>query len=143
MARWRRLAASEDQWGAHPAGSSGSADIAKELGLVLEARSRRAKFLPLQVFSEPAWDMLLQLYAAHVAGRRISIENLCALSAAPASIAMRWLNSLVDLGLAEKTLCGNDPPSLVQLTRTGLDAMDSYFIEQSRSRAMSNIPPVI
>jgi hypothetical protein len=93
------------------------------------ARRRRAAiFGNPDLFGEPAWDILLDLYIAHVERKDVSVSSACIGPAAPPTTGLRWLGVLADHGLV---LREHDPADqrrvLVRLTPAGLDAMDRYF----------------
>jgi len=48
------------------------------------------------LFADPAWDMLLDLSAARMEGRRVSVSSLCIAAAVPTTTALRWIKTLVD-----------------------------------------------
>ena len=91
-------------------------------------RKRAAIFGNPDLFGEPAWDILLDLYIAHGEGKQVSVSSACIGSAAPATTGLRWLSVLADQGLVVRE---NDPEDhrrvLVRLTRAGLAAMDRFF----------------
>jgi hypothetical protein len=91
-------------------------------------RKRAAIFGNPELFGEPAWDILLDLYIAHGEGKPVSVSSACIGSAAPATTGLRWLGVLADEGLV---LRENDPQDnrrvLVRLTRAGTAAMERYF----------------
>lgn len=58
--------------------------------------------VPVDLFGEPAWDMLLDLYIAKHTGKRISVSSLCAAASVPATTAIRWINIMVDKGLVSR-----------------------------------------
>src|SRR5690242_2157665 len=66
---------------------------------VIRARRMRTFFLSSDLFAEPAWDMLLELFHAELSHRRVAVKHLCAAAAVPATTALRWLTTLVDEGL--------------------------------------------
>lgn len=91
-------------------------------------RRRGAIFDNPELFGEPAWDILLDLYIAHVEGKDVSVSSACIGSAAPPTTGLRWLGVLAD----ENLVCREHDPAdqrriLVRLTAQGLEAMDRYF----------------
>ncbi|WP_265570915.1 MarR family winged helix-turn-helix transcriptional regulator [Sphingomicrobium nitratireducens] len=78
-------------------------DLPNEIDLIqeIEARRRRSKFLPSQLFSEPGWDMLLYLALRHLQQRRVTTTELVAASGAPYSTGLRHLQSLSDAGMIQ------------------------------------------
>lgn len=98
-------------------------------------RRRRTQFFDAELFGEPAWDMLLDLFIADVAGRRLSVTAVCYGSASSASTALRWIKSLESQGLVERRGDKADKRrSWVMLTQAGDRAMRRYLIEQARQR---------
>ena len=91
-------------------------------------RRRNAIFGNAEIFGEPAWDILLDLYIAHVENKPVSVSSACIGSAAPPTTGLRWLGVLTEEGLI---LREHDPEDqrrvLVRLSDRGLAAMDQYF----------------
>lgn len=52
-----------------------------------------------ELFGEPAWDMLLDLFVHECEGKPVSMSSLCAAAAIPESSAMRLAQRLCDAGL--------------------------------------------
>ena len=46
------------------------------------------------LFGEAAWDMLLDLYAAHYEGQPVSVSSLCIASAVPSTTALRAIEAM-------------------------------------------------
>ena len=65
---------------------------------VLLVRRARASVLGNNLFSDPAWDMLLELYAAHLGERRVTLAELARVTETPVRIAARWVEALVQSG---------------------------------------------
>jgi DNA-binding MarR family transcriptional regulator len=63
------------------------------------ASRRRRDELACGLFSDPAWDILLDLFANSAEGRRISISSACIASGVPTSTAHLWVTKLEDQGL--------------------------------------------
>lgn len=97
---------------------------------VLRARRRRYQFFSEELFADPAWDILLELYAAQLAQRRISVGAVCVGAAVPGTTALRWISALEKRGLVARH---DDPYDgrrvYLRLTATGLCSMDGYFVE--------------
>lgn len=95
---------------------------------VQAARKRRTAVFPEELFSDPAWDILLELYAAHLEQHRISITGVCAASSVPTTTALRWIAKLQQDGLVVRT---GDPldarRSWIALTSVGVERMRSFF----------------
>src|SRR3546814_1454123 len=63
---------------------------------------RRGCSLDSELFGEPAWDMLLDLYAAALEGRRLSVSSSCLAAGVPPTTALRWQRLLVERELVER-----------------------------------------
>jgi hypothetical protein len=91
-------------------------------------RKRGAIFGNPDLFGEPAWDILLDLFIAQGEGKPVSVSSACIGSAAPATTGLRWLGVLADEGLVVRE---NDPEDhrrvLVRLTPAGRAAMERFF----------------
>ncbi|WP_199797827.1 MarR family winged helix-turn-helix transcriptional regulator [Porphyrobacter sp. HT-58-2] len=93
-------------------------------------RKRAAIFGNPDLFGEPAWDILLDLFIAHAEGKPVSVSSACIGSAAPATTGLRWLGVLADEGLVVREGDASDQRRvLVRLTATGLSAMERFFDE--------------
>lgn len=88
-------------------------------------RRLRDEILGKDLFGEPTWDILLDLYAMHQQGRECSVKSVCIASAVAPTTALRWFNVLLSKGLLTRL---DDPRdgrrSIVRMTEKGLRAMD-------------------
>ncbi len=97
---------------------------------VIAARQGRAKFFDAELFADPAWDMLLDLTAAHAENSRVSVTSLCIAAAVPATTALRWLKQMVDTGIFERIADPSDKRrAFIALSESSLDGMARYFQE--------------
>lgn len=112
---------------ASPSGVSTPSLKAKARAILQQRRSRAQHFSP-SMFSEPAWDMLLVLFASEDSERRLTITTLVELSGAPSTTALRWLTYL-----EQAKLVARQPSSLdrriafVSITPLGTDQMNAYL----------------
>lgn len=92
---------------------------------VLAVRRARSAILGGNLFSDPAWDILLELYAAKLGHRRMSLTELALSIEIPVSTTGRWLSALVSHGLVQSTPdndhAGND---FLRLTDDGATRME-------------------
>jgi hypothetical protein len=79
---------------APPPGYTGSRESEFARILIAERRLRDG-VLGAELFGEPVWDMLLDLFIAHEEQERVSVSSLCIAAAVPATTALRWVNNLV------------------------------------------------
>lgn len=93
----------------------------------IRARRLRDAFLGNDLFEDPAWDMLLDLYAAHLEGGRVSVSSLCIAAAVAPTTALRWIAKLTDAGLFERH---PDPAdrrrAFIALSPKALQGMGAY-----------------
>ena len=99
---------------------------------VQRRRRGREAFFEGELFADPAWDMLLELYGSFLEQRRIAISSLCVAAHVPATTALRWICKLEHDGLAVRK---DDPSdgrrSWIELTADAIDRMSRYFEKAS------------
>lgn len=76
-------------------------DLAKLARGYLRHRRQREQQLP-DLFADPAWDLLLDLFAATMERRRVSVSNACVAAAVPPTTALRWIGTLEARGLIRR-----------------------------------------
>jgi len=104
-----------------------SAHIAKRY---LRARRERARLFPEELFADPAWDILLDLYVAQANKQRISISAACIASGVPSTTGLRWIGRLEELGLVRR----NDDPNdrrraYIALTPTAVSRVERWIAD--------------
>jgi len=111
-------------------------DLPRLLWLALheyEERTRRRSFFSAEIFGEPAWDILLDLFVAKVRGLRISVTSACIASQVPPTTALRWLTVLEDHGLiAREPDLLDGRRAWVQLTECGFKAMSGLLRDRRK-----------
>lgn len=99
--------------------------IAKNL---VRRRERRGEFLDPELFSDPSWDILLDLTAAKLEGIAVPVSSACAATRLPLSTALRYVRSLVDAGFVRRW---KDPTDrrrdLLEIEEPTLDSMRRYL----------------
>lgn len=112
---------------APPPGNSPSV-TPKQLRLMIKARRAREQMLGSHHFADPAWDILLEAYLAHMTQIRLSVSGLCQSSAVPVTTALRWVQKLEQDGWLERK---DDPfdgrRSWIELTAEGSERLSRYF----------------
>ena len=81
------------------------ASPANEPGLIrpaIRARRMRDQIVGEGLFEDPAWDMLLDLFAAHLERAQVSVSSLCIAAAVAPTTALRWIGKLTSAGLIER-----------------------------------------
>lgn len=59
-------------------------------------RQRRNEYLGSELFSDPAWDIILELTLAKLQGEPVPVSSACAAAAVPFTTAYRYIGNLVD-----------------------------------------------
>ena len=101
---------------------------------IIRQRQLRARFFESDLFSDPAWDMLLDLTAARAEHLRVSVTSLCIASSVPPTTALRWITQMTDMGLLQRLNDETDRRrAFIALTDKAADAMAKYFAEMGNS----------
>lgn len=91
-------------------------------------RRVRGQYFPSELFSDPNWEMLLDLYDATLGGQDVTVTSLGAASGVPLTTALRRMDVLHHHGLIQRV---EDPKDrrriLVRLTDPGLKAVEQFF----------------
>jgi DNA-binding transcriptional ArsR family regulator len=75
---------------------------AAELRAAIRARRLRDGLFGPGWFGDPVWDMLLDLFAAELEGRDVSISSLCIAAAVAPTTALRHASRMEEAGLIER-----------------------------------------
>jgi DNA-binding MarR family transcriptional regulator len=95
---------------------------------VISQRQLRAQVFPAELFSDPAWDILLDLAAAHAEHKRVSVTSLCIASGVPSTTALRWIKVLIEAGLLVRIEDTADKRrAFIALSDRGARLMARYF----------------
>lgn len=98
------------------------------LDSMLAARKARLKFFESDLFFDPTWAMLLDLYRSDLTGAELSVSSLCIGSGVPSTTALRYLQLIEERGYVERSADKSDKRrTFVRLTSKGRGAMSSYI----------------
>ncbi len=101
---------------------------AKAVRRMLRQRRMREQYFPADLFADPAWDMLLDLYAARLERQPVSVSSLCIAAAVPATTALRWIKTMTDAGLFLREADPLDGRRIfIALSEGAFDSMARYF----------------
>jgi DNA-binding MarR family transcriptional regulator len=82
--------------GSTDAGSTDVGDIPVcRVRTEIRNRRQRTRYFAADLFSDPAWDILLDLFQGELMQRRISVSSACIGAAVPPTTALRWIASMV------------------------------------------------
>ncbi len=97
---------------------------------IIRQRQARARYFDGGLFSDPAWDMLLDLTAARAEKARVSVTSLCIASGVPATTALRWIGQMTEAGLFRRIEDEADRRrAFIALTDHAAEAMARYFAD--------------
>lgn len=100
---------------------------AREVRTIIRQRRLRDELFDADLFADPAWDMLLDLYAAQLDRTRVSVSSLCIAAAVPATTALRWIKTLTDNGMFVRNADVHDARRIfITLSDTATQAMHRY-----------------
>lgn len=95
---------------------------------IIRQRQQRERFFNSDLFSDPVWDMLLDLAAATAEYRKVSVTSLCIASRVPPSTALRWIGLMTEQGLLLRI---EDPLDrrrvFIALSEKAMSAIGRYF----------------
>jgi DNA-binding MarR family transcriptional regulator len=96
--------------------------------IVLNARRLRERHFNRIMFGEPAWDILLMLYASEQSAGRLTVSRLAEWVETPLTSVVRWVNFLEEEGLVARQAHPTDRRTFfVVLLGKGRAALDAYL----------------
>jgi hypothetical protein len=106
----------------------------EHIAAILQLRRARAEAFGPELFADPAWDILLQLFAARLGNRRLHLgdfETDC-----PRTTLARWASVLEERGLVSCQVDGLDPQALsFEISSAGSAIMRRLFDDLRRQLA--------
>ena len=91
-------------------------------------RTRDKFFGTSNLFADPAWDILIDLFIAGEKGRAISVSSACIAAAVPSTTALRWVGILEQNGLISRRHDPNDKRRVfIALTPEVTEKVRGYF----------------
>jgi len=101
---------------------------------IIRARRLRDQFFRGELFAAPAFDTLLDLYAARLEGGRVAVSSLCIAASVPATTALRWIRALTEKGLFVRTADPHDGRRVyIGLSDEAARAMGRYLSAVQKS----------
>ncbi|EZP50922.1 MULTISPECIES: MarR family winged helix-turn-helix transcriptional regulator [Sphingomonas] len=126
-------------YGSEPA--VGAAVRAQEVRRLIQCRQLRSKFFGQfggeALFEDPAWDMLLDLFAAELEGAQVSVSSLCIAAGVAPTTALRWIAKMTELGLFIRHPDPTDRRrAFMTLSPRASEAMRAYMLAMRKIEAM-------
>ncbi|HEY0116348.1 MAG TPA: winged helix DNA-binding protein [Allosphingosinicella sp.] len=120
--------------GGHREGSEKGEVEASFVRSIIRLRRLREHYFRGELFADPAFDMLLDLYAARLEHSRVAVSSLCIAAAVPATTALRWIKALTDRGLFIRSADPQDGRRVyIELSEEAARAMGRYLAAAQRA----------
>jgi hypothetical protein len=109
--------------------SEGSSSFLFWLTETYRRRALRSKYFNNDYFSgEGAWNILLDLAASRIKGKRISVTSACLASGVPPTTALRWIALLEQDGMVEKEIDYADRRrTFLRISDDGMKLLHKYY----------------
>lgn len=115
---------------------SDTAELEEQITSIIELRRERLQFFGQTLFSDIAWDILLQLFLAKLKSQSLSLSELVS-SAAESTIA-RWAAVLEEQGLVQCSLDTLAPGRMrLELSNSGEAKMYGLFRNHRHLRLLA------
>lgn len=103
-------------------------------------RSRATVFGDENLFGEPAWDLMLDLFIAAKERKRVPVTSACIGAAVPTTTALRWLAVLEERSLVVREADPSDARRVfVRLSAEAYGKMVTYFVRAAVGDAEDTI----
>ncbi len=103
-------------------------DLAQRIKRLIRAQNSRSLFFDTALFSDPCWEMLLDLMSNHLLGRQISVSSLCIASGVPQTTALRRIDDLARANLVERVADPSDRRRVyIRLKEDTVKKLDRYL----------------
>ena len=111
--------------------AEGAGPVARKraaLGELKTMRRLRSQYFPAELFSDPCWEMLLDLYDAALAGAEVTVTSLSAASGVPQTTALRRMETLQGHDLIVRAEDKSDKRrTIIKLSDAGMEAVERFF----------------
>lgn len=95
---------------------------------LIKLRRLREQHFPADLFADPAWDILLDLFAARTEGKSVSVSSLCIAAAVPPTTALRWITTMTEHGALVRRQDPMDARRVfIELSADSAERLTSYF----------------
>lgn len=95
---------------------------------IIKARSVRRQLFDEHLFADPAWDMLLELFALRSEDHRVSVSKLSLAAGVPGTTGLRWIDKLETESLVFRIADPLDGRRVwIELSQQGVATMRAYL----------------
>jgi DNA-binding MarR family transcriptional regulator len=107
---------------------SDTTPTAAKVRALIKLRRLRDQHFPPDLFADPAWDILLDLYAANLEGKSVSVSSLCIAAAVPPTTALRWITTMTEHGALVRKQDPQDARRVfIELSPDSEERLTAYF----------------
>jgi hypothetical protein len=97
---------------------------------LIKLRRLRDQHFPADLFADPGWDILLDLFAAKLEGKSVSVSSLCIAAAVPPTTALRWITTMTEHGALVRKQDPNDARRVfIELSPDSDERLRAYFAD--------------
>ena len=95
---------------------------------MIKVRRMRDDHFKPELFADPAWDILLDLLAARLEGKTVSVSSLCIAAAVPPTTALRWVTGMTESGMLLRRHDPNDARRVfIELSDDAVERLIAFF----------------
>jgi DNA-binding MarR family transcriptional regulator len=110
-------------------------DLRENVDSIIRVREARARFMPENWFSDPAWDILLRLYQAYLDGLERTVGDLGSFASTSPATTNRWLEVFAARGWIHRRRCERDQRRVfITLSENGAEQMRECLEQMRKSR---------
>ncbi|HEX8666993.1 MAG TPA: hypothetical protein VF727_01310 [Allosphingosinicella sp.] len=104
---------------------------------IIRARRLREEHFDRCLFADPAWDILLGLYAGRLESRLSYVTTACEASGVPPTTALRWIKVLEGAGLVTRSADPIDRRrARLELTGEAASSIEGYLAAAAASSTL-------
>ena len=105
---------------------------------LIKLRRLRDHHFDASLFADPGWDILLDLYAAKMEGKSVSVSSLCIAAAVPPTTGLRWITTMTEHGVLVRRQDPNDARRVfIELSKDSENRLRAFF---SDAEAKGGLP---
>jgi hypothetical protein len=109
-------------------GPDGQVNHAKLAERIYRSRRDRERVFNDDIFADPAWDLLLDLFVRSARNEQVSISSACHAASVPEATALRYLKALTEKKYVERISHPNDKRSTtLRMTPLGSNLMIEWL----------------
>lgn len=100
----------------------------QDVRAIIKLRRMRDRYFQPDLFADPGWDIMLDLYAAQQEAKQVSVSSLCIAAAVPPTTALRWITNMTASGLLVRVQDPDDARRVfIELSPGAHEQLDAYF----------------